>query len=871
MHIVKPQLLGLSFRPVEHRHRYGLNVSGYLHVPFAQGESGCLWSEQSMWDFLAREMAVPMIDEGVLKLTPEFLVVGHAFAQPDRNDAVAVRAELAGVSKTVFAFGDRYWLDRKAASAPAPFTTMPLDWSRAYGGDGFAANPVGKGRVAQDGVRWLPNLELPQSRLLQADQEIEPAGFGPLDVMHPQRTQYNGTYDEAWLKEHSPAVAPDTQWKHFNIAPKDQWLPAPLRGDEAFVLENLHPTRPRIDGRLPGLRVRVFANHEIPGPDGPAYKLREIAMRLTTVWFFPHAERMVLIFQGLAETEEDDAFDVKHLLGAVERLEPDPARDDAHYLGEFRNRTSGGPMTGLHLLNDVALLPPGIAMDDPAVEAAQAPLKMEGFKEAAAYRRALADVEIARQRVLAMGKDPDALGIKLPVPEKAPTPAEMPEYIENLTKKLADEQWAAVEQMVTVAEKVLEGRKQGKYGPETVERGPPAFRAAAQLDLMQARASKAGAAFDRAALEGPMQMAEIAKRMQYLQGAHLQAPAHPLPADKARERREEIEWLLDRGVRRWPTLDLTGADLSNLDLRGVDLSLAWLESADLSHSNLSRAKFSEAVLAHANLTGVVAVGTDFSKANLGGARLDGALMDRSNLGGTILARAKLNRTSLRGALLSGASLLETQWTEVDLGEAVAIQQLFHKLDLSGCSFVGAHLGSCNFVESRIERADFSRASLASAQFVTCSGAQSVFREADMSGAGLLSASSFVGADFSGAVLKAANFGDSDFTGARLIRAVIDGANLTRGRFARSDARQAKAKGALLRKADLRGSLWSGVDFKDAILSGADLRGTDLSDSHFFGADLTRVRLDTDVKLDGAFLERARTYPRRRPKATDAAT
>jgi uncharacterized protein YjbI with pentapeptide repeats len=871
MHIVKPQMLGMSFRPVEHRHRYGVNISGYLHVPFDQGASGRLWGEQSMWDFLAGEMAVPMIDEGVLKLTPEFLVIGQAYPQPDRADAVAVRAELAGVSKTVFAFGDRYWLDRKSASAPAPFERMSLDWSRAYGGDGFAANPTGRGRMAQDGVRWLPNLELPQSRLMRADQEIEPAGFGPLDTMHPQRVAFNGTYDEAWLKEHSPAVAPDTQWKHFNIAPKDQWIPAPLRGDESFVLENMHPTQARIDGRLPGLRVRMFANYEIPGPDGPGFKLREIAMRLTTVWFFPHAERMVLIYQGLAETEEDDGFDIKHLLGAVERLEPDPSRNDEYYLQEFRNRTAGGIMAGLHLLNDVALLPPGIALDDPALEASQAPLKAEGFKEAAARLRAQADVEIARQRVRAKGQDPDALGIRLAPPEKPPTPAEMPQYIENLTKKMADEQWAAVEQMVTAAEKVLEGRKQGKYGPESVHRGPPTFRASAQLDLMQNTAIKAGGKFDRAPLEGPMAMAEIAKRMQYQQDAHLQAPAHPLTGDKARERREEIEWLLDNGVRKWPTLDLTGADLSNLDLRGVDLSLAWLESADLRYANLSRANLSGAVLAHANLTGVVAIGTDFSKANLGGAQLEGALMDRSNLSGCTLARTKLIRTSLRGALLSGASLLESEWTEVDLSEAVAVQQLFHKLDLTACTFVGAHLGSASFIECKIERADFSRASMPSAQFVTCAGARSVFREADLSSGGLLAASSFAGADFSGATMKGANFGDSDFTEARLIRTVIDGANLTRTRLARCDARQAKAKGALLRKADLRGSSWSGTDFKDCILSGADLRGADLSDSHFFGADLTRVRLDTDVKLDGAVLERARTFPRRRPRATDPST
>lgn len=871
MHILKPQMLGISYRSVEHRHRYGLNVSGYLHVPFEQGAAGCLWAEQSMWNFLAREMPVPVIDEGVLKLTPEFLVVGHAYPQPDRNNAVAVRAELAGVSKTVFAFGDRYWIDRRTASAPVAFERMPLTWTRAYGGEDFPANLVGKGRKPVEGVNWLPNLELPDSRLGAENQAIEPAGFGPLEVMHPQRAAFNGTYDDAWLKEHSPAVAPDTQWKHFNLAPKDQWLAGPLRGDEPFVLENMHPTRPRIDGTLPGLRVRMFANYEIPGPDGPRFKLREVSMRLTTVWFFPHAERMVLVFHGLAETEEDDATDIKHLLGAVERLQPDPARSDAHYTEVFQKRTAGGPLAGLHALNDVELLPPGLHFDDPEVAAAQAPLKMEGFKEAAEYRKARADVEIARERVRANGQDPDALGIKLPELERPPTAAEMPAYIEALIKKSEQEQLAAVDEMLTRFEQIVDLIEKGKFDPAKVHRGPPKFRAAEQLDLMEQRAKAAGASFDRAPLEQPMFMAEQAQRLEYHQGAHLQAPALALTGEKAAERREEVEWLLDQGVRSLAGFDLTGADLSNLDLRGVDFTGTWLESANLSHSNLSRATLTGAVLAYANLTGTIAVGANFSAANLGAALIENTLLDRSNLSGAIFSRAKFTRSSLRATNLAGADLLETRWLEVDLSEALASEVLFHKLDLSGCVFVGAQLAGCNFIECKIERADFSRAVLRSANFTTCAATGSVFREAELSGAGFLAISILCRADLSGAILKAANFGDSDFAQARLIRAVIDGANLTRAKLSGCDARQAKAKGALIRKADLRNSNWSGTDFKDCILSGTDLRGADLRDAHFFGADLSRVRLDTDTQLDGALLDRARTYPRRRPRATDAVT
>ena len=171
---LKPKQLGFFFKPVEYRKRFGMSISAYLHVPFAHSEGGTLWGEQSLWAFLGSEMEVPMIDEGVSKLTSEFLVHGSAYTQPDQRHAVAVRATLGGVSKTVLAFGDRYW-DGKTISAPAPFERMPLQWSKAYGGPDFPANPQGKGRVAEEGLRWLPNLEHPASRIQTPDQAVVPA------------------------------------------------------------------------------------------------------------------------------------------------------------------------------------------------------------------------------------------------------------------------------------------------------------------------------------------------------------------------------------------------------------------------------------------------------------------------------------------------------------------------------------------------------------------------------------------------------------------------------------------------------------------------------------------------------------------------
>ncbi|SFP86162.1 DUF2169 domain-containing protein, partial [Variovorax sp. 770b2] len=159
MQVIKPQALGLSTRPIEFRKRFGLSVSACLHLPFAQGERGSLWAEQSMWSFLAKEMATPLIDEGVAKLTPEFLVHGRAFAPPERPNDCAVRARFGTREKTLLVFGERHW-DGARATTPVPFEQMPLDWSKAYGGPDFALNTAGRGRQKTDGTAWLPNTEL---------------------------------------------------------------------------------------------------------------------------------------------------------------------------------------------------------------------------------------------------------------------------------------------------------------------------------------------------------------------------------------------------------------------------------------------------------------------------------------------------------------------------------------------------------------------------------------------------------------------------------------------------------------------------------------------------------------------------------------
>jgi hypothetical protein len=145
---------------------------------------------------------------------------------------------------------------------PEPFTQMALSWRQAYGGPGFAENPLGKGVKPGAGQKgkphMLPNLQYPQETAHLPNIRMTPACFSPLDISWPQRFSKSGTYDSAWLQEDFPAYARDIDWTIFNIAPEDQWFSGHLQGNEPYLLENLHPQKPRIEGCLPGFHGALF-------------------------------------------------------------------------------------------------------------------------------------------------------------------------------------------------------------------------------------------------------------------------------------------------------------------------------------------------------------------------------------------------------------------------------------------------------------------------------------------------------------------------------------------------------------------------------------------------------------------------------------
>ena len=328
MKVIKPLKQGILYKTFENDNRSYFVVTVFSFFPFTP--AGQLHSEIDMWKFTARELGKgAILDLGMPKPRGEVVLTGKFFSPGGRLvPGGKVRIKLAGIDKTLYVFGDRYWKRGEGSAMgitePEPITVMDISYENAFGGSGFPQNPLGKGmeplpiKTGKD-LLPLPNVEDPKRLVTFPKDRPEPVGFAPLDMTWPQRFSKAGTFDEKWLNERFPGLAEDLDWTYYNTAPADQQIDGFFTGDEFFEIEGMHPQEWLLTANLPGIRSRCFINQDIESE--PVFK--EIKLRPDTVWLFPHAEKGIVTCRGTIETATDDAEDITHLLVAYERLSDD--------------------------------------------------------------------------------------------------------------------------------------------------------------------------------------------------------------------------------------------------------------------------------------------------------------------------------------------------------------------------------------------------------------------------------------------------------------------------------------------------------------------------------------------------------------------
>ncbi len=840
MKIIKPLRLSVLSRPFRLKGKNHLGVSVLALADM--GDKPKLRPEMELWQLAADELQASggVIDMAMPKSCAEFLATGFAYShhQQDKT-ACATRIEIEQLSKTLLVSGDRFWSGSKA-TPPREFDQMRLDWSRAFGGEDYAENPHGIGAVneLQDGVafRRLPNIEALNTRITTPGQKPEPASFGPLDIQWPRRMSRMGKqYDDHWLQNDFPGFSRDNDWRVFNAASPDQWWNErdSLPPQAAWSIWNMHPEKPVQQGTLPPWQARCFINRQ----RAEDVLFEEIPLRATTVWFFPHLEQMLLIWQGNIRINEDDAADVLQLMPALEKT--GATRSQTHYrkvLAQRLDKEKGA----LFSFREKDLIPEetiGPWLDS---ELPQSPSPMrDNLKNRASIVR-----EQHRARLKEQRSDINDVMPAFEEPE-IPKLDELPEYIAKMERQ-AEEMKAQAEDR----KKELEARFP-QDNQDSQPRGPESMHR--MQEMLHRNKDQLS--------EKKLQQTRESLHKLYMMSVQNQPPAVRLKGDIALIIRQRAQRTLALGGD-FSGMDLTGVDFSGMDLRGACFKKTLLECANLSRCQLDGADFTDAMLARVELKDATLRGcnftdatlalaqcvhSDFSHAQFKNTQLDEALVDEccfddAMLDSLLLRNGYFTRCSLRNAFLESCVFMDLTLPQLDFTQARLHKTTFIKCVFEAAIFSEAQLESCSWVESKLEQVRFDGATL-----ITCAAA---------------SGTSMAGADFSQATLKQSNLRQTVLTSAKFTWAKLDSSDFSEALCQECDFTRASLMGCMCLRTDFRHANFTDANLMAALLQKTQLAGANFSHANLFRTDLSQSFTDQHTNLKGAWTKRVKTLPKR---------
>ncbi len=680
-----------------------------------------------------------------LKARGECMVIGSFHAPGGRPVTQSTAAfQIGGVGKQLASFGDRAW-HMGRASEPTSITTLPLSWEHAFGGPGFAENPVGRGiaSVEVDGHSrvLLPNIEDPRALVTSRDRRPHPVGCGPIPRTWAARMRYAGTYDATWQRTRYPWFPADLEWRFFNAAPPDQQIDGHWRGDEEIALRNLHREHASIRCRLPGLRAHAFLVHH-----GSA-RLVDVGLALDTITVDADEGQVYCVWRGVTEVARADLSDVQHLFvaheapserhgieGFTRRYQDALERSAAEALAAEAAPTPAS--SGALRFEAAALLDPSA----PGAKWAHLDQANTVRGDDSALQNALKSALAAKAGGALRPVFEDALHLEAPPSvERELSPEELLDLevqlalgdVKPTEDPLRDQVRAALAAGESLAGRDLSGADLSNL--QLVE-----------VDLRGAilvRANLSGARLEKVRLEGAsLGEAELS----YASFSDCSLALADLTSARARDVRMYECDLTDatmavafaRGGRfarcRFVRATMTESDLGEADFRGCTL-----DGADLSASILESASFGECTLVDAWLEGGVKArgvrmdgcdcsllrgseGGDFEEASFkkatllgarfGNARMRGAIFNLANLqradfSGALLVEASLMGCDLRAARFDGASLVKASLLRANLMQARFEEANLRHADLRGANLYQAELWQAKLEDARLDLAD----------------------------------------------------------------------------------------------------------------------------------------------------------------------
>lgn len=251
-------------------------------------------------------LSAPLFESDLAPHKPRCDILIHANAHTEnkkRETELIIGFQLGTCDKKILVTGNRVWkkgLLGVTPSKPEPFTTMPIHYGLAFGGQWsdentatplcYAENPIGrgfaKGRYVKQLIETLlPNLNEPLNPVENYSKNYRPMSFGPIGRSWQPRLAYAGTYDEHWKENVFPLPPADLHEIYYQSAPADQQIDYP-KGGEIISLWNLHPIRPLIQFPLPNLNLPVQLICQRGIEHSLASKVDTLVIDVTTEKFF---------------------------------------------------------------------------------------------------------------------------------------------------------------------------------------------------------------------------------------------------------------------------------------------------------------------------------------------------------------------------------------------------------------------------------------------------------------------------------------------------------------------------------------------------------------------------------------------------------
>ncbi|WP_428243236.1 DUF2169 family type VI secretion system accessory protein [Gynuella sp.] len=832
--IVKPMTLGLLHKPYSIARDHFLSVSSLAF--FRLGEQPVLLSEHRQWAKVSQSLGSGRIlDEAMPKTHGEVLLAGHGYPhQPQPVTQMQVRLQIAQVDKTLAVSGDRHWsmgwLPLIRQSRPKPITAVPLDYSRAYGGEKYALNPegCGDGRLLsllfgqQANHGRLPNLSYPGEQLKLGTRPPQPAGFGALGQNWSQRRKKAGRYNKRWLQREYPGLPSSLDPEFFNTAAADQWIDGFFTGGEAYQLDNLHPQQACLKGILPTIVPKAFVRLQ-------TQSLTEVTLHWDTLWLFPDHDLGLLIAHGSIPISDSDGLDVEAIMLAWEH----PLRPKTHQHYQQVLALRSDPQTAvMHAFNETQLTgdtpPPAVSQGAQSAPALLTQLSQQLPVSDAQLAEAMADVETfpgLSQAEIDAGQF-DLTEIMTAAKRKADTLNQERKralkQLDDMMKQLGDEanptlDTAQALERIYVPRQQLEQLSKLADSCNDAEQRQQILNSVPLIVRQQRQSRKLAAESDCQ----PISDSAAAALAQWL--------------TKARQQSLPLNGLCLAGIR------LNKVNLSGLDLRDMVWDLAeftdcCFDSSDMTGSCFIQARFQRCTFINSRL----------QETNWSHAELHDVTLTRSHLQQSQWHHSVANDCRFDHCVFDQAMMLKADFRSSDFASATIRQVNWVKCPLQNSSWQGIKGEQSSWLECHLQQADFTRAGLTQCAWLNAHATAVVFDQARLnrflvSGESVLNQASFKHcegnqtgwrySDLSDACFDNCYFRESDFGMTELRRCSFRSAFLQRCLLMSADASESDFTDSnwyqsLARKMILQRATMQGVQ-----LHGVELAGVDWQDCH----------------------------------------